>query len=114
MNADAITINTIRIPVATLLLFAAARGKTGQPLRRYGWRSFLVLMVLGLIGTGGGSLAYLGAIKYAGAGKTAVLGACAPLFALPLSMLILGERPGTRGILGTLLTVGGIGLVVTS
>lgn len=114
VNADPITVNAIRMPVATLLLFTAARGRTGKPLQRYGWRSFAVLVVLGFIGTGAGSLTYLGALKLAGAGKTAVLGACAPLFALPLSMIVLGERPGLRSIAGTVLTVCGIALVVTS
>lgn len=113
-NADPITVNLIRMPVATLLLFAAARGNTGQPLKRHGWRSFAALVGIGLFGTGAGSLTYLGALKYAGAGKTAVLGACAPLFALPLAMLVHGERPGLRGFLGTALTVCGIVLVVTS
>ncbi|MCA1670303.1 MAG: DMT family transporter [Thermomicrobia bacterium] len=53
-------------------------------------------------------------MKIAGAGRTAVLGATAPLFALPLSMLVLGERPGLRAVMGTLLTVVGIALVVWS
>lgn len=113
-NADPITVNLIRMPVAALLLFTAARGNTGQPVKRYGWKAFAVLALLGFIGTGAGSLTYLGAIKFAGVGKTAVLGACAPLFALPLAMIVNGERPGLRGLLGTALTVAGIILVVTS
>lgn len=113
-HSDPVTVNTLRMPVASLLLFSASRGRTGRPIRRYGWRPFLLLVGLALLGTGMGSLTYLGALKLAGAGKTAVLGACAPLFALPLSMLVLGERPGPRGIAGTCLTVIGIALVVIS
>ncbi len=113
-HSDPVTVNTLRMPVASLLLFSATRGQTGRPIRRYGWRAFLLLAGLALLGTGVGSLTYLSALKLAGAGKTAVLGACAPLFALPLSMIALGERPGTRGIAGTLLTVVGIVLVVSS
>ncbi len=113
-NSDPVTVNTLRMPLASLLLFSASRGQTGHPVRRFGWRSFLILVGVALLGTGIGSLTYLGALKLAGAGKTAVLGASAPLFALPLAIIALGERPGTRGIVGTLLTVVGIGLVVSS
>jgi len=113
-NSDPVTVNTLRMPLASLLLFSASRGQTGHPIRRFGWRSFLILVGVALLGTGIGSLTHLGALKLAGAGKTAVLGASAPLFALPLAIIALGERPGTRSIIGTLLTVVGIGLVVSS
>lgn len=113
-GANPITMNMLRMPLASLVLLAATRGRTGLPMKRYGWKSFAILAMVGLLGSGIGSLTYLGALKVAGAGKTAVLGACAPLFGLPLSMILLGERPGPRGFLGTALTVCGIALVVMS
>ncbi len=113
-GVNPITMNMLRMPLATVALFTATRGKAGLPMKRYGWKSFGYLALIGWFGTGLGSLTYLAALKTAGAGKTAVLGACAPLFGLPLSMILLGERPGWRGFAGTALTVCGIVLVVTS
>ncbi len=113
-HSDAITVNLIRMPVAACVLLIASRGRANIPLRQFGARTFLFLAVIGIFGTGLASITYLGALKIAGAGKTAVLGATAPLFALPLSMLLLGERPGMRAVVGTLLTVVGIALVVWS
>ena len=113
-HSDAITVNLIRMPVAACVLLIASRGRANIPLRQFGARTFLFLIVIGIFGTGLASISYLGALKIAGAGKTAVLGATAPLFALPLSVLLLGERPGLRAVMGTLLTVLGIALVVWS
>ncbi|MCA1667934.1 MAG: DMT family transporter [Thermomicrobia bacterium] len=113
-HSDPITVNLIRMPVAAGVLLVASRGRANIPLRQFGARTFLFLVFIGIFGTGLASITYLGALKIAGAGKTAVLGATAPLFALPLSMLLLGERPGLRAVLGTLLTVLGIALVVLS
>ncbi len=113
-HSDPITVNLIRMPVAACVLLVASRGKANIPLRQFGGRTFLFLAVIGIFGTGLASISYLGALKIAGAGRTAVLGATAPLFALPLSMLLLGERPGMRAVTGTLLTVIGIALVVWS
>ncbi len=113
-HSDPITVNLIRMPVAACVLLVASRGRANIPLRQFGARTFLFLVVIGIFGTGLASITYLGALKIAGAGKTAVLGATAPLFALPLSMLLLGERPGLRAVSGTLLTVLGIALVVVS
>ena len=113
-HADTITVNLIRMPVAACVLFIASRGRASIPLRQFGWRTFVFLSAIGIFGSGLASLAYLGSLQIAGAGKTAILGATAPLFALPLSMVLLGERPGWRSVGGTALTVLGIGLVVWS
>jgi drug/metabolite transporter (DMT)-like permease len=113
-HSDPITVNLVRMPVAACVLLVASRGRANIPLRQFGGRTFLFLAIIGVFGTGLASIAYLGALKIAGAGRTAVLGATAPLFALPLSVLLLGERPGLRAVMGTLLTVLGIALVVWS
>jgi drug/metabolite transporter (DMT)-like permease len=112
-HADPITVNVIRMPVAALVLGLATRGRASIPLRQFGWRTFAFLGFIAIFGTGIASITYLGGLKLAGAGKTAVLGATAPLFALPLAMILLRERPGLRGGIGTLLTVCGIALVVS-
>lgn len=113
-HSDPITVNLIRMPVAACVLLFASRGRANIPLRQFGRRTFLFLAIIGIFGTGLASISYLGALKIAGAGRTAVLGATAPLFALPLSILFLDEQPGLRAVLGTFLTVLGIALVVWS
>lgn len=113
-HADTITVNLIRMPVAACVLWLATRGRASIPVRQFGWRTFVFLGAIAIFGTGLASLTYLGALQIAGAGKTAILGATAPLFAVPLSMIVLGERPGLRGLFGTILTVLGIVLVVRS
>ncbi len=112
-HADPITVNVIRMPVAALVLGIATRGRASIPLKQFGWRTFVFLAFIAVFGTGIASITYLGGLKLAGAGKTAVLGATAPLFALPMAMFLLRERPGLRGGIGTLLTVCGIALVVS-
>jgi drug/metabolite transporter, DME family len=113
-HSDPITVNLVRMPVAACVLLVASRGRANIPLRQFGGRTFLFLAMIGILGTGLASISYLGALKIAGAGRTAVLGATAPLFALPLAILFLGERPSLRAMLGTFLTVLGIALVVWS
>ncbi len=66
----------------------------------------------GLAGTAVGSLLYVYAVVEAGAARTAVLSATAPLMGLPLSIFFLGERFTTRIAIATALCVAGILLVL--
>jgi drug/metabolite transporter (DMT)-like permease len=111
-DIDVITANTLRMPFAALVSLALSVRGGGLPLRKFGARSLVILILCGIIGTAGGGFLYLTAIELAGAGKTAVLGAAAPIFGLIGSVLFLHERPGARGIAGTVVTVAGIALVV--
>lgn len=111
-DIDVITANTIRMPFGALVSLALNIRGGSLPLRKFGWRSIVILLLCGIIGTAGGGFLYLTAIELAGAAKTAVLGAAAPIFGLIGSVLFLHERPGPRGIIGTLVTVAGIALVV--
>lgn len=111
-GTDVITANTIRLPFSALVsLLIGLRGGWVPPTK-FGRRSLAILVLCGIFGTAGGGFLYLTAIDLAGAAKTAVLGSAAPIFGLIGSVLFLGERPGPRGIVGTLLSVGGIALVV--
>lgn len=76
-------------------------------------RRLAAIAAAGLAGTAFGSLLYVYAVLEAGAARTAVLSATAPLLALPLSVLFLKERVTTRIAAGTVLCVAGIVLVVT-
>lgn len=72
----------------------------------------LGLAAVAIVGTLFGSLLYVYAVGEAGPGKASILNACAPLLALPLSVLVLKE-PFTKLVAaGTVVCVAGIVMVV--
>lgn len=117
---DVITANTLRLPFSALvsLLFVFAgglregRGFGSLSPRAFGRRSFAIIALAGMAGTAGGGFLYLSAVALAGAAKTAVLSSSAPVFGLLGAVIFLHERPGLRGVLGTLVAIVGIILVV--
>lgn len=103
----------IRLPAAAIVTVLAVRG-SGLSLspRGHGRRTWLALVLTGVAGTGVGSMLFVIAVQDAGAARTAVLSSTAPLFALPMAALLLGERVSARVIAGTALSITGIWLVV--
>jgi drug/metabolite transporter (DMT)-like permease len=53
-------------------------------------------------------------VALAGAGRAAVLTATSPLFAVPISVLVLHEPGGWRVVAGTLCSVIGVALLAQS
>lgn len=104
----------IRLPVAAAVTAVVARG-AGHSLwhHRYGRGGLIALLLTGVVGTGVGSMLFVLAVQRAGAAKTAVLSSTAPLFALPLAALLLGERLTARVVAGTVLSTVGVWLVVS-
>jgi drug/metabolite transporter (DMT)-like permease len=51
---------------------------------------------------------FVASLKYAGVAIGSVLSATAPLFALPLGVIFLGERVSVWTVLGALVAVAGI------
>lgn len=70
------------------------------------------LLLAGLLGWGISGSLYVTAVQLAGPSKTAIVGCTAPLFAVPLSMIFLKERPSRYVALGTALSVLGVVLVI--
>lgn len=113
-DLGAIAAGAIRTPAGALSLLAFAT-MTQRPalLRPFkDPRHIWAIVLAGIVGTGFGSLMYVYAVVHAGAARTAILSATAPLLALPLSIMFLGERFTGRIGVGTVLCVVGIGLVV--
>jgi transporter family protein len=108
-----IVANSVRQPVAAVMLLALtlSRGRW-RDFRGLDRRSWAIIVLASLLSTGVGTMLFIMAIQIAGAGRTAVLGATAPLIAIPFSMLWLHERPTRWTLFGTLLTVLGIVLVI--
>lgn len=115
---DVITANAIRLPFSAVvsLLLGLVLGRRGggkflSP-RQFDRRGFIIILLAGVLGTAGGGFLFLTAVALAGAAKTAILASSAPVFGLLGAVIFLGERPGARGVAGTLVAIAGIVLVV--
>lgn len=99
---------------ALILLFPAwwrGRGKSVS-LRGVEKRYLGLAALAGVLTYGVAAVGYITALQWIGAGKTVLLTATAPLFAVPLAILILKERPGRRNLLGLGISLIGVWLVV--
>ena len=109
---SAVVVSSIRVPALSLALWAivAVRGswRTLLTLSRREWG---VLLVGGLIGWGLGSILFVVTVSLLGPTQAAILTSTSPMFALPLSALVLRERINAHVWVGTALTVCGIILV---
>ncbi len=104
----------IRLAAGTagLVLWGCASGDlTGwlAPLRR-GHVLGRVLVAVTVVVFGGFWLSLL-ALKHIDASVAGTLNATAPIFVLPMAMILLGERVSLRSFLGTALSIGGVGLL---
>ena len=111
-----LAVNAVRVPIAALLSLSVALRRPGaldaaeRVLRNQRTRWLLILG--GLLGWVVVGTLYVESIKLVGATFTAIIGATAPLYAAPLSALLLREPPSARTVAGTLLAVGGVILVL--
>jgi len=109
---DPVVVNSVRQPMGALILLGGSliRGRWRE-LGTLDAKSWGIIVLASLVGTGIGSLLFVLSIQLSGAGQTAVLVSTAPLMAIPFSMLWLQERPTRWTLVGTLLTVAGVALV---
>jgi DME family drug/metabolite transporter len=107
-EVDAVTAQAIRLPIAGLLLWATpwSRGATAA-FRAADRTSLSRLAVLSVITAVSASM-FMVSVKYAGVTVAAVLSSTAPLFAVPLGIVFLGERASPMATLGAAVTVVGI------
>jgi uncharacterized membrane protein len=104
--------NSVRQPMGMLMLLGLTIvRRQGHTLRTLDRRSWWVIILASLVGTGVGTLFFVMAVQMVGAGRNAVLTSTAPLMAIPFSMMWLKERPTRWTLAGTVLTTVGIGLV---
>jgi len=108
---DPVTAQSVRLPLAALVLFATPWG-WGAPRQVLGadrstlWR----VALLGIV-TAGSSVLFVTSVKWADVAVAAVLSSTAPLFALPLGLIFLGERVTRSALAGTALAVTGVALI---
>jgi drug/metabolite transporter (DMT)-like permease len=108
---DAITAQAIRLPMAGLLLWATPWAWDAAARVRRGGRATVGIIVALSLLTAVSSVMFVAGVKYAGVAMTTVLSSTAPMFAIPLGMIFLGERLTTAAILGTITAVAGIAVM---
>src|SRR5215468_1975944 len=107
---DPVSAQAIRLPVGALILWGTPWAMRGVPvLMRGGWPLLLRLIALAVV-TAVSSVLYGASVKYAGVAVASVLSSTAPLFAVPLGVVFLGERLPRLALVGTAVTM--IGIVV--
>jgi drug/metabolite transporter (DMT)-like permease len=98
--------------IVLFFLFHSRPRKGNASLRQIGRKNLALVAAAGFLTYGVAAVGYISAIQLIGAGKTVLLTAIAPIFALPFSILILGEKPSRVNMLGVIISVVGIWLVV--
>ena len=114
-DLDALGAASLRIPAASAAVWATiamTRGRGEQPLRIVTPRGIAVVSAAGVLGTGLGSILFIYAVGEIGAARTAFLTTSAPIFALPMGVILLSEKINARTLLGTAVTIAGIWLVL--
>jgi drug/metabolite transporter (DMT)-like permease len=107
-EVDATLAQAVRLPIAALLLACTpwARGAFGVLWASRGHVLTRFAVLSGL--TAVSSVMFVASIKYAGVTVASVLSSTAPLFAIPLGVVFLGERLPPAAVLGAVVTVAGI------
>ncbi len=106
----AVRVNLLRLPVALALLSLALLSQD-RPLAPLTWLRLGLLSGSAAVGLLLGDLAYFAALRRLGARLSSLLMSLAPIFATLASWLLLGERLGTRGVLGIAVTLTGVAWV---
>lgn len=115
LGMDVITANAVRLPVAALLAWIImGRQHRPPPPWRLPARTLAALLITGPGAAVVAGLLTLYGVQTIGAARASILGASGPLFAVPLSLVVLRERLPARVIVGILLSVIGLGLIVGS
>jgi drug/metabolite transporter (DMT)-like permease len=108
---DVPTASAIRTPVASVLLFLTAKRAGVLPgAGHLRGRALLAIVVTGLTSVAATGFFML-SVALAGAGRAAVLTATSPLFAVPISVIVLREPGSWRLVAGTLCSVIGVVLL---
>lgn len=113
-ETGAVTGGALRLAAGTFgfAIWFLVRGQLRQQMRKLGtlesWRQFAVPTLLGTVV---GMSLYVAGFKWAPQGVAASLSSTVPLFALPLSIWLLGEKSSWRGWIGSTVVVVGVFLV---
>jgi drug/metabolite transporter (DMT)-like permease len=108
---DAAAVQSVRLPVAAAILWMMpwTRGAVGALVNS--GRTVIVRMAALSLLTVFSSVMYVAGIKYAGVAMGSILSSVAPMFAIPLGAIFLGERLSLGAVLGVLVTIAGLAVL---
>ncbi|MFW9967041.1 MAG: DMT family transporter [Candidatus Thorarchaeota archaeon] len=111
-GVDPIDANFVRILIGSIefIPIYILASHVGMP--RPTWRATKIVALAGFFGMALGSVLYVAMVKYIGAAMGSVVGSTSPLFAVPVSIVILKERPTRLALLGIVIAILGVILVV--
>ena len=110
----ALSATLIRIAIAVVIVWvlAALRGQAGDTIRQWGDRRALRAMAAAsLVGPFLGIWLSLIAVQHARLGIAATLMALPPVLLIPLEYALFRQRVSSRGLVGTLIALGGVALL---
>lgn len=113
-DVDPLDATYIRMLFGSAILVPIYLGARRRGMSAPTGRATKVVLLGSFLGMSLGTLTYTVTVKIVGAAVASLLGSTSPLFALPISMVFLRERPTYKSGIGVLLTVLGITLVVIS
>jgi drug/metabolite transporter, DME family len=105
---DALTAQLVRLPLAAALLWAMPWSWRDVPGLVRGGRDVAIRLGVLSVLTAVSSVMYVISIKHAGVAVATVLSSTAPLFAVPLGVVFLGERLPPLALLGAAVAVAGV------
>ncbi len=112
-GVNIVAINSFRFPIAAIVLtLLVLRWRDTSIWQSYNRSSLPTLIGISLLSVGLGSIFWILSIEYAGAARSALINAMAPLLGVPLAIIFLRERVTLKVALGTCLAVLGVGLVI--
>ena len=102
---------SVRLSVGAALLWAMPWARGAVAGLRTGGSPIMARMAALSVLTVFSSVLYVAGIKYAGVAVGSILSSVAPMFAMPLGVVFLGERLSVSAVLGILVTIAGLALV---
>ncbi len=113
-GTNIVAINSFRLPLGALVLSLLVLRLRDQRSvwQGYNRASLPSLIGISLLSVGLGSIFWILSVQYAGAARSSLLNAMAPLIGAPLAVLFLRERVTWQIALGTCLAVLGVALVI--
>lgn len=103
--------NVVRFPIAASILSAMSIGDKKTKIKTWEKKTWLMLFLGAIIGTSIGAYLYTEAIFLVNASFVSIVGSSSPLFAIPISWLFNREKVTLIGLIGVLLTVGGVVMI---
>jgi drug/metabolite transporter (DMT)-like permease len=112
-RVGSLVVNVLRLIVAQILFIGLSLARTGHAMPHLSGGAWLTLSVSGLVGFVAGDLMLFRAFVLIGARLSMLVYASVPVMTALAGYLFLGERIGSRALLGMAVTMAGIALAVT-